>query len=359
MISSAQLFFRMLAVAAALFLVVGCSAKKPVNQTIGFPEMHVEVDPEGKLPPRYWDSYSLYNKANLLFDAQSYDAARELYEKLLANYPDGELAGVSIFNIGLCHERMEQYEKAISYYAKLQHEFPDAVDPIRLRFRHAFCYENLTQWGFAISQLKSIFLHPKVTPVQKVQAQARLAMATFYLGKQDEAKKMLRAAMEKYENLRDRRITVDSYFYAKTCYTLGEYYFNRFKEIEFAGDAGQMEIRLENKATLFLLARAQYIKAIRTYDHEMLFASLFRVGQGFELFYFSMIEAPLPEDLAPSQKGAYENALKEKVEPVLRKSIEAYQRNVKMGADLKQKNVWLERSAKRLHFLEQWQQENQ
>ncbi len=341
-----------------LFGLTGCSAHKPINQAINFPDMHIEVDPTGNLPAKFWDSYSLFNQANRLFDDKEFEQARVIYEQLAKEFPDDQLAPMSLFNAAICHEEAGRFDHAISYYQQIQKQYPDSTDPILLSFRYAYCYENLKRWQDAIAILSSILAHPDVTPVQSIQAEARIAIATFSSGKEDKAKPLLRAALTRYEDLRDRRITVDNYFYAKICFTLGEYYFNRYREVELVGDMDLLEVNLENKGTLFILARAQYLKAIKTYDSEYLFASLHRIGEGYEHFYFSMLNAPLPEDLEPGEEKDYTKLLKEKIAPVLRKSMAAYRRNVEMGIKLRIESPWIDRSKKNLKHLETLQQED-
>lgn len=336
----------------AVCIFSGCTAKKTPSVQLDFPAMHIEADPQGKLPPKYWDAYTLFNKGNKAFDAGQYDAARELYTKVLTNYPEEEMTAKSLFNIGLCHEREGDYEKAIATYGALQSKYPGSVDMVRLMFRYAYCYETLSMWAEATVYLDSIQNASKATPLQKLQAQARRAIATYLSGKKDQAKKELRAAMEKYEDFRRRNITIDNYYYAKTCFYLGEYYYSRYETLELSGDVDRMAMQLENIATLFMLSRAQYLKSIRTYDDYYTFASLHKIGQGYEQFAEIILNAPVPEDLSPDQKAEYINALKEKVEPAIKKAVMIYQRNVKLGVDLGASNEWLENSKKRLQYLE-------
>ncbi len=340
-----------------LFGFAGCTAKKPINQSMNFPDMHIEVDPKGELPAKFWDSYSLFNQANRLFDENQFEKARKIFEQLASQYPQDKLAPMAIFNSALCYEETGRFDQALALFNRLQTQYPDAIDPIKMSFRFAFCFENLKRWQDAIAVLSTIPKHPDVTTVQSIQAEARIAIATFYSGREDEAKPLLRKSLTRYEDLRDRRITVDNYFYAWTCFTLGEYYFHRYKAVKLVGDMTELAVSLETKGTLFILSRAQYLKAIKTYDAEYLFASMHRIGQGYEHFYLAVLNAPLPEDLESGEEKDYTQALKERMAPVLRKSMAAYRRNVEMGIKLRIESPWIDRSKQRLKHLENQQQE--
>ena len=54
-----------------LLLFTGCHPHVPVP-VMEFPEMHIEVDPTGEIPTRFWDAYSIFNKANHLFDDEKF-----------------------------------------------------------------------------------------------------------------------------------------------------------------------------------------------------------------------------------------------------------------------------------------------
>lgn len=340
------------------FQFFGCSTRQSPTERLEFPSMHIEVDPKGQLPARFWDTYTLFNRANRLYDEKRFKPALAEYLKVVEADPDDRLAVLSLFNAALCLEELGRYEKALAYYKQIEHKLPEEISTISLRFRFAYCYENLKEWNRASGFLAQIETDPKATPLHKTQAQARIAIATFYLDNQDKAKPLLRAAMKKYENLRSRKIPIDNNIYAKTCFTLGEFYYNRFEEVKLDSDARQLEMSLENKATLFILARAQYLKAIKTYETDFLFASLFRIGNGYENFYFSMYNAPIPDDLEPGEDEEYKSKLVEKIAPVFKKALEMYGRNLKLGADLKENSKWLDKSRERLDYLQQWQQEN-
>lgn len=348
-----------ISLAVSICLVVcGCAATRVVpDQHMDFPDMHIEVDPSGDVPAKFWDAYILFRQGNELFDAKRFEEAIPFYDKLLANYDNAEMVSGTLFNKALCYEGIGRYDLALPLYEKLRVEHPAQFDPVRLAFRYAYCYEKTEQWQKVRGVLAGVLTNPNATPVQKLQAEARDAMALFYSGEEEKAKAPLRRAIGQYQDLRERQITVDNFFFSKTCFTLGEYYYRRFLEVELKGENEELERNLDNKATIFLLARAQYLKSIKTYDHTYMFASLFRIAEGYEHFYFTMYNAPLPSDLKPSEVDEYNKKLREYIRPVFDKSIKAYQENIRLGKSLTEKNEWLIKSDERLRYLEKWQQE--
>jgi tetratricopeptide (TPR) repeat protein len=352
-----------LSIAAAIFFLVlatGCATKqvKGPNARIDLPDVHIEVDPSGNLPAKFWDSYSLFNKANKQFDKGNYDKARALYEKLAANYPNDELVALSVFNQALCLERTENYPQALEIYTYLNQHFAEKVGRVKLQFRFAYCYEKQERFDLARSSLQMIAQSPDATPVQKIQAEARIGIATFELGEKIKAKGQLRAAIGKYEEYRARKIPIDVFFYAKALYTLGEYYYEVFREVELSGEEKELELALERKAMQFILARAQYIKVIRSYDRQWAFASLYRIGEGYEHFYFAMADAPAPSDLTVEERVEYAAKLREEIAPVFEKALDAYRRNLRLAGDLDMSNEWIVKTQAKLKALEKWKQEN-
>lgn len=73
----------------------------------------------------------LFDKAQTLFEAGTYDKAAEYFEKAYEarNFPQ------FLFNVGVCHEKQQNYQLAIDYYNRYLAEKPEAKDKKELRER--------------------------------------------------------------------------------------------------------------------------------------------------------------------------------------------------------------------------------
>ncbi|MBM55344.1 MAG: hypothetical protein CMB32_02170 [Euryarchaeota archaeon] len=56
-----------------------------------------------------------------------YIDAIDVFNKLINDYPDSELADDALYNMALCFFKMNQFSKAIEFFNKVIHEYPHAT----------------------------------------------------------------------------------------------------------------------------------------------------------------------------------------------------------------------------------------
>jgi len=132
---------------------------------------------------------------------------------------------------------------------------------------------------------------------------------------------------------------------------LGEIHFARFRGIELSGNEESMARDLGEKADAFVAARNCYTLAIRTYEPEWVVASLFRIGLGYELFYEAVLATPIPEGLTAAEQTEYRRKLREKLQPVLKKALQAYRRNLELAGDMKVDSEYVRETRERYATL--------
>ena len=325
--------------------------KNVVTRLDKFDPMHIEVDPTGKLPPRFWDTYTLFEQAGTFFDAKQYDKAVEFYLKLVQAYPNSETAPLALFNAGLCYEELQEWDKAIICYSQIQKNYPNKADRIELQTRQGTCLENKGDWKTA----RKIFIETaeywEATPIQRVEFRGRAAEALYFLGQIEDAEYELRNVEADYINFERGHVPYKKYFRARLLFHLGEVYYAKFEAVSLALPEEKLADQLEFKARLFILAREQYTKCILTYQKEWMTASLYKIGRGYEEFYHILHDAPLPNALSENEVMEYKTKLEKKIAPALSKALEAYQQNIRLGADLKIDNQWIQMSQGRLKVL--------
>ena len=87
-------------------LLAGCAARAPLSIDMSSDPLHIEVDPEGSLPPRFWDSYLLMQRAEALFSEKRFSEALPLYRKIASQFPKSDLYPIALYNAGLCLEEL-------------------------------------------------------------------------------------------------------------------------------------------------------------------------------------------------------------------------------------------------------------
>jgi len=314
--------------------------------------MHVEADPLGDLPVRFWDSYMLFEQAQKHFDAQQYGEAAVIYGRILEEVPESELAAPAAFNLALSLEEMGRYAQAAEGYESLLASHPGAVETAEVLFRLGRCREQTGEWEEAARIFGDAVGQWPLTQVEAVTAQARFGVALYMLDRAEESLETLRDALEEYRDLKSKRIRLPGNPIARAYFTLGEIYFERFTRVSLEVPPDDLEVALEGKGRLLLLARAQYVQAIRLVVPEWVTASLYRIGKGYEMFYRAVLSAPDPPDLLESERERYRRELEATISPVLQKAMAAHRRNVQTAAEMGVENQWVTASRLKLAELE-------
>jgi tetratricopeptide (TPR) repeat protein len=343
----------------ALF-VAGCAStvKTAAQKDLTIDPLHIEVDPNGNLPPKFWDSYSLMQQANALYKAQNFREALVLYKKIVDEYPQSDLCPFALFNIGACREKIGEYDKAFEIYKGLEQKRGATIELKELLIRETSCLEEMKRWNEAVTVLTALTGMFSLTQTEHIDVTVRLGIAYYHLGDSDKAKSVLHSGLSDYRKMTEKQLPIDSYFVAKGYFYLGEIYFDRYEKLEIAGQESELPDRLEAKAELFIMARAQYLRCIQTYQGLWMEASLYKLGRGYEIFYFAMRNYPVPGGLSPEQIAEYNKKLAERTSNVLAKAVEAYQKSIELDRELALHSDWMTKSRERLDFLLNFKKEN-
>ena len=350
--SASAVIWRLLPAMILLFILSGCASFRVGmgNAAIELPPVTIIGDPTGRRSDIY-DAYDLFDRADKAFVLADWPRAEKLYQLLLAKYPTGEVTPLGRYNLGLVYERTQQWEKALRTYNGFGDNPGKGLRIEEVRLRKAVCLSRLGRYEPAQQQLEMILRQFGVPPLEYNEARARLGIAYFRVGDEILAEHHLRPALDVYERNAARGVMHARAAYAEGYFALGEIDFARFRAIELVGDENALARALGEKADAFVAARNYYTLAIRTYEPEWVVASLFRVGLGYELFYEAVLAAPLPGDLTAGEQKEYRQKLREKLQPVLNKALQAYRRNLELAGDFHVETQFVEQTRKRYATL--------
>ncbi|MBZ0270990.1 tetratricopeptide repeat protein [bacterium] len=337
-------------VAFAAILAAGCATRPMPKSTaeITLDALHLEVDPTGELPPRFWDSWTLMQQGKALFEKKRYDEARKAFARVVAEYPESEVVPHALFNVALCHEALGEWDEALAIYVALEKKRGATIELKELRLRQAECAERAELWSEAVAILERLSGMFSLTQIERINATIRHGVALFRADDALRARDRLKTGLAAYEDMTKKQLPVGTYHVARGYFTLGEIYFDFFDRAKLEGEGRDLAERLETKARLLLLARENYLHCLRTYQADWMPASLHRLAHAFEKFYFAMLEYPVPADLDEEEAIAYRRRLDDKIRNVLLKAIDAYERNIKLDRELGLKSPWARKSEKRL-----------
>jgi len=87
----------------------------------------------------------LFSKAEKLFQAKSYQKAREAYNEYIARFPDGPLVGGAFLKIGAIHVALGSHSKARDVYQRLIDAYPGSsfARDARVEILISYYYEGM------------------------------------------------------------------------------------------------------------------------------------------------------------------------------------------------------------------------
>jgi len=343
---------RLLPVALLLALLTGCASFRASggNTSIELPPVTIVGDPTGRHSDIY-DAYDLFERGDKAFVVADWPLAEKIYRLLLDKYPDSDVAPLARYNLGLVYERTQRWTDALRVYEGFGDDLGKDIRLEEVRMRKAVCLARLARHREAQQQLEAILHQFGVPPLEFNEARARLGIAYYHDGDEILAEHHLRAALEIYERNAERGVVHARAAYAEGYFVLGEIHFARFRGIELSGNEESMARDLGEKADAFVAARNCYTLAIRTYEPEWVVASLFRIGLGYELFYEAVLATPIPEGLTAAEQTEYRRKLREKLQPVLKKALQAYRRNLELAGDMKVDSEYVRETRERYATL--------
>ena len=116
----------------------------------------VRVDPNsesGRLLRDFGDN-AMFKRAEQLMAAEEWDAAGELYEKLVARNDAYRFADKALNNAALCREKAHRFDSALRLYERIYREYPDSDLADLSLFRVAYNAENSYDFDKAVEHYR-------------------------------------------------------------------------------------------------------------------------------------------------------------------------------------------------------------
>lgn len=385
--------------AGAMFKVAESLALKEDNAKAA--ELYLQMVAES--PSNEFADSALNNAAVAYEKMKRFESASRLYERLAKEYPQSPLADSAMFRVGLNAERFFDFEKAIKVYLKVVRDFPksekraDALynaalamdnvqdyegsatqylrycqlfperqDTPQVCFRAGMIYEKMNAPARVIASYKDfvrMFGQSKDHHDRVVEAYLRIAKAYDKLKNNADAVKYYTLVVEAFRRAPDDR---SAPYAAEAEYQLTERSFAAFVALPIDGNAKNQQKALTSKAERLKKVEAQYMGVVKFKQINWTLAALFRIGQLYDRFADSLINAPCPIDVKRTAKdiGATEDEvcmeyrilLEEKAVNIEDKAVLAYETTINRAREFQVVNAWTKKTLVALNRLrrQQW-----
>ncbi|MCZ7586397.1 MAG: tetratricopeptide repeat protein [Deltaproteobacteria bacterium] len=194
----------LLGLAGAVVLAAGCAARKP--PPVRFDPLHIEVDPAGELPPRFWDSYSLMQDAGRAFEQKKFEQALALYRKVAESDPASDAVPTALFNAGLCLEKLGRYDEAYDAFVALEKRRGPTIELGEVPRAPGGLPRSRGAVGRSRARGRANLRNVQRHPLERINAAIRAGVALYRAGRADAAKTALKNGLREYRSFAEKQL---------------------------------------------------------------------------------------------------------------------------------------------------------
>jgi len=304
-----------------------------------------------------YDALQLFELGNEKYEAGDFEVATRIYERLLEEFPESDLAAQTAYNLGLAHEQLANFEGAAEAFRHVVVDHPDAESRKPAHFRLAFAYSKLERW----EELADTFWAARqldLKPLEELEARVGTGVGFFMQEDYASAEREFLRALGFFEEHADKQFLPADYFIGQSRFYLGEIYARWFEEKELSEPNGDAEVwaeamgdELEQKCRLLLRAQNNFIRTIRVGHTGWATAAGYRIGSLYEILYDQLTDLPVPPELEGEARRVYVEEVQKKVSVLVVKAIKVYEMSLEMAERVGESNEWVERTNRSLERM--------
>lgn len=328
-------------------MVAACGGASPEVQTgpprqevIEGEEIHITArrGADGNFEFETADAEQLFQHATELLNQNHCDQAVPLYDRVAREFGSSSYLSPSLYNAGLCLDRMHDREGAAQRFRDLITRIPaEAEDVKHAHFMLSALLVQLEQWPEALTVVDTLLAREDLSAEERVEGLARKAQAQFGGGHIEEADRDARVCLAYFRTRTEDDPVRDDFFVAAANFVLAEVIRIHASEITLPeADADTQRAALERRARLLLNAQTEYFNTVRLGNPHWASAAGYRIGQMYDEFWQLIVNAPTPpnreltgENLALFGRE-YHRRLREMVRPLLNHAIRYWELTLMM-----------------------------
>jgi len=263
-----------------------------------------------------------------------YDRAAKAYELVWTKFRTGTKSADALFNAGLLRQALGQNKEAIAHYSEYAKKFRERKDAPDVAFNIGVVYENAGDEGPAYKAYIEYARTYRSNGKRVIEAWTRAGRMSLKLGQFKRAKDELTTAQKLWKSASGDEKKVGTAWAAEARYHEGELLFREYEKITLEVPPAKLEKALKAKSKLLSDAEKIYWSVVDFKDPKWSTAALYRIGQVYDGFAESLVNAPTPKGLPADQAQAYRDALDVYVVDIQGKAVElftaGYQKAIQM-----------------------------
>ncbi len=272
----------------------------------------------------------------------------ELAEKILGEvinlYPGTPFEQEGRRLIARIFEKRGEIEKAAENYRLIGEALSKKAEGVAFLRKAGKMYYEMGSYERASRSFERVLSSRDISPEERAEALYFGGKSLMRLGKSRKGRKLLEKAvnMGKGENARVR------YYASLSLLELTAQTFEKYRNIKVQEP---FVVTFKKKEQYLKKLIKSYLKVARFGIPETLSQALFMIGESYEEFKNSILDAPIPKGLTQVEQEEYIFLLEEKAAPFEEKAVETHESNVRKAARNGYVNRWVKMSLEKLEEL--------
>lgn len=322
-----------------------------VNLDLEPVRVEVARDAAGRTQVSMFDARQLFDQAGAALDADRYDQALTLYDRLVASFPESELVAPALFNGGLALEGKRDLDAAIARYLEVARRSPAVRYGLDAHIRAGALLAELARWSDALRAFEQVLARGDLAERDRIELQARRGYVLVESGGYEEAETTLAAAIELAHGALPGQEVERGYFVAMARYYLAEIPRRQADAVQLRLPEEQLQRDIEAKAKLVLVAQRRYEDTIRLGNLYWATAAGYQLGSMQQEMWRALVNAPVPRQLRSKEAAIYVAEVRALARGHLEKALAAHLMNVQVEEHNKTETAWTQSSRQRIGEL--------
>lgn len=263
-----------------------------------------------------------------------YDKAAKAYEYVWTKFRTGSKSADALYNAGLLRQALGQNKEAIAHYQEYAKKFRERKDAPDVAFNIGVVYEQAGDEGPAYAAYADYTKVYRSSGKRIIEAYTRAGRMSYKLGQLKRSKEDFVTAQKLWKAANGADKKAGTTWAAEARYYEGELIFREYEKVTLDVKPSQLEKALKTKSKLLAEAEKTYLSVVDYQDLRWATAALFRIGQVYDGFAESLVNAATPKGLSADQAQAYRDALDAYVVEIQGKAVElfkaGYQKAIQM-----------------------------
>ena len=253
-----------------------------------------------------------------------YDKAAKAYEYVWTKFRTGSKSADALYNAGLLRQALGQNKEAIAHYQEYTKKFRERKDAPDVAFNIGVVYEQGGDEGPAYQAYADYTKTYRSTGKRLIEAYTRAGRMSFKLGQLKRAKDDFVTSQRLFKASNGAEKKAGTPWAAEARYYEGELIFREYEKVTLDVKPSQLEKALKQKSKLLAEAEKTYLSVVDYQDLKWATAALYRVGQVYDGFAESLVNAATPKGLSADQAQAYRDALDTYVVDIQGKAVDLF-----------------------------------